>query len=98
MKTTKQPNLQKIVQSLMEIGLSQRKIADETGLTQPTISHIYHGVWGTKKPQFATAQAILSLAEKRGVRADGSKDSKVHPKRYPAKPPQESHNKVLANP
>lgn len=89
-------NFQRVVQSLMEVGLSQRQIARETGVTQPTISHIYQRVWSHREPKYETGAAILALAEKHGIRPDGSKDSKMHPRgSWKAMPPPPSHNKVL---
>lgn len=89
-------DFQRVVQSLMEIGFSQRRIAREAGVTQPTISHIYKRVWSHREPKYVTGQAILALAEKNGIRPDGSKDPAVHPRgSWKRMPPPPSHNKVL---
>lgn len=96
MKNQKQPNFQKIIQSLMEIGMSQREIAEAAGVSQPTVSHIYQSVWSHKQPLYRTATAILTLAEKNGVRPDGSKDSKRHPRKsWTPMPPPPSKNKIV---
>lgn len=90
-------NLQKIVQSLMEIGMTQYEIAEAIEVTQPTISHLYGGVWGNRQPAWKTAQRLIELAEKKGIRMDGSKDAKVHPRsRWKPKPPVPSKNRVLS--
>lgn len=95
MKTYK-VNLQRIVQSLIEVGFSQRRLAREVGLSQPTISHLYHAVWGTEKPSYDTAETLIKFAEKHGIRRDGSKDSKRWPRgSWTPNPPKESRNKVL---
>lgn len=90
-------NLQKIVQSLIEIGLNQREIATEVGCSQPTVSHIYHNVWGNQQPNYKTATSFVRFAAKHGIREDGSKDSKVHKRgSWKAMPPPPSKNKVLS--
>lgn len=92
----KDPDFQKIVQSLMEIGLKQTKIADLIGCKQPTISHIYHDVWGTKQPSHRLAEPLLELAAKYGVRRNGSKDSKRWPRgSWTPLPPPPTANKVV---
>lgn len=89
-------NLQKVIQSLMEVGVTQRQIAKEAHCSQPMVSHIYHGVWGLQRANYTLVTNLLKVAKKHGIREDGSKVAAVHKRgSWTPMPPVPSKNKIV---
>lgn len=64
-------DIQKIVKSLQDIGLTQREIAKAVDCSQPTISDIAAGQIGKVRPSHKVVSGLLGLAKVHDISDDG---------------------------
>ena len=56
-------DIQKIVLELLASGLTQKRIADRVGCSQPTISGIAQGSVGKKRPSYRIVSGLVALRD-----------------------------------
>jgi len=62
LKYMRQPNWPKIVEALLNTGLTEEGIADRVGKSQSAISRIKNGIFN---PNYETGAALLALYDRR---------------------------------
>jgi predicted XRE-type DNA-binding protein len=60
-------DIQYIISAIMQSGLTQTQIAAALRMGQSTVSDMYTGKSGNKRPSERTVTALRKLARKRGV-------------------------------